>query len=51
MTFFFHTNIIVVIFKNVPTLSSFIKAVNSDRDFEANKVHPTIIKREVLIYK
>jgi len=40
MTFFFQASSI----KNVLALSSFIMALNESLDFEAQKVHPSIIK-------
>ncbi len=48
MTFFFQTNPIGVIFKNVLALPSFIMAVNecyfSIVQNQSNKAHPAIIK-------
>ncbi len=41
---FFQTNTIRVILKNDFALPSFIMAVNGCRDFEAQKVHSSIIK-------
>ncbi len=44
MTFFFQTNATGVILKKCPGSSELYNVVNGDREFEAQKVHPSIIE-------